>query len=263
MRVRRASDNVEADVGFDAGELKLTSPISNTSDAQSYTDFADFVDHTGTPTNAFVRYWYDQSGNSNDAGTATQPDQPKIYDATTGFIEEGSVGYEKPALDFDGSNDKLQFSASTDANIYYGIFIVRQGTTGIFLGSLVTNLYWMDIGNGGTSTTLQNGFNGASDPSDYSIFRKNGATAFTTTTTRNDYKTAFYDGSQVLMSALTDGSSVATGALTSLNLGSYTGGGFAFNGTLQEFIMYKSTTSSQSSFAGGVENNINGFFNIY
>jgi hypothetical protein len=157
----------------------------------------------------------------------------------------------------------LQFSASTDANIYYGIFIVRQGTTGIFLGSLVTNLYWMDIGNGGTSTTLQNGFNGASDPSDYSIFRKNGATAFTTTTTRNDYKTAFYDGSQVLMSALTDGSSEATGALTSLNLGSYTGGGFPFNGTLQEFIMYKSTTSSQSSFAGGVENNINGFFNIY
>lgn len=99
MRVRRASDNVEADVGFDgSNELSLTSPISNTSDAQSYTDFADFVDHTGTPTDAFVRYWYDQAS-TNDAGQATAGSQPQIYDATTGLITENG----KPAIQVDTS----------------------------------------------------------------------------------------------------------------------------------------------------------------
>ena len=264
MRVRRASDNVEADVGFDSNnELSLTSPISNTSNAQSYTDLADFVDHTGTPTSAFCRYWYDQSGNSNDAGTATEPNQPKIYDATTGLIEEGSAGNEKPALDFDGSNDKIQFPAAINASFYYSIFIARQGTTGIFLGSLDTNQYWMDIGVGGTSTSLQSGFNGPFDGAlDYAIFRKNGATAFSTTTTRAEYATAFYDGNQVLMSALTDGSA-ETATLSNFNLGSYTGGGFAYNGNCQEFIMYQSTTSNQSSNASAIETDINGYFNIY
>ncbi len=90
MRVRRASDSVEADVGFDSSnELSLTSPISNTSDAQSYTDLADFVDHTGTPSDAFVRYWYDQAS-SNDAGQATSTAQPQIYDASTGLIDRSS-----------------------------------------------------------------------------------------------------------------------------------------------------------------------------
>ncbi len=98
MRIRRASDNVEADVGFNGSdEVGLTSAISNTSDAQSYTDFADFVDHTGTPTDAFVRYWYDQSGNANDAGQSTSTEQPKIYNATTpGIIEKNS----RPGLSF-------------------------------------------------------------------------------------------------------------------------------------------------------------------
>jgi hypothetical protein len=97
MRVRRASDNVEADVGFDSNnEFGLTSPISNTSDAQSYTDFADFVDHTGTPTDAFVRYWYDQSTNANDAGTATESNQPKVYNGG-GIVEKNS----RPGLLFD------------------------------------------------------------------------------------------------------------------------------------------------------------------
>ena len=102
MRVRRASDNVEADVGFDAGELKLTSPISNTSDAQSYTDFADFVDHTGTPTTAYVRWWYDQSGNALDAGQATSVDQPTIYDGGALLTRNG-----KPILTFADGTDHL------------------------------------------------------------------------------------------------------------------------------------------------------------
>ena len=98
MRVRRASDSVEADVGFNASnEFSLTSPISNTSDGLSYTDFADFVDHTGTPTDGFVRLWYDQM-NSKDFGQPTAGNQWQIYDATTGILEEGPVGNLNPIL---------------------------------------------------------------------------------------------------------------------------------------------------------------------
>jgi hypothetical protein len=116
MRVRRASDNVEADVGFDgSNELSLTSPISNTSDAQSYTDFADFVDHTGTPTDAFVRYWYDQSSNSNDAGQSTAGSQMQIYNGSAVITENG-----KPALQHgtvDGGLDITGYTGGTDATV--------------------------------------------------------------------------------------------------------------------------------------------------
>jgi len=69
MRVRRDSDNVEADIGFDSNnEFGLTSPVSNPSSGGPFTDFADFIGHGGTPANGFVRWWYDQSGNAVDAG---------------------------------------------------------------------------------------------------------------------------------------------------------------------------------------------------
>ena len=117
MRVRRASDNVEADVAFNsANEIGLTSAISNTSDAQSYTDFADFVDHTGTPTNAFVRYWYDQSGNANDAGQSTAVEQPKIYNATTpGIVEKNS----RPGLSFAFNLFNLTSQISFTGNAHF------------------------------------------------------------------------------------------------------------------------------------------------
>ena len=127
MRVRRASDNVEADIAFDAGELKLTSGVSNTSDAQSYTDFGDFVDHTGTPTDGFVRWLYDQSGNANDAGQSTSGLQPKIYDSSTGIVTDGA----KPAMSV-ASGDRFTangFASSFDGeDIPLSFFCVANPT---------------------------------------------------------------------------------------------------------------------------------------
>lgn len=126
MRIRRISDSVEADVGFDSNNvLGLTSPISNTSDAQSYTDFADFVDHTGTPTDAFCRFWYDQSGNANDAYQITTGLQPQIYDASTGLIQENS----KPALFVDGnatSGNALYAQGFGTGNTRYFSYVARM-----------------------------------------------------------------------------------------------------------------------------------------
>jgi hypothetical protein len=273
MRVRRDSDNVEADVGFDASdEFSLTSPISATSNGLSYTDFADFIGHGGTPANGLVRYWYDQSqsggtGSGNDAGVAGGVRQPKIYDSSTGIIEEGSVGFEKPALNFDGTNHLL-YPWTSGTNIYYSFFTVRQfaNSAGLGIGAQSEASYIADVYQNNSAYTLQFGWNGSSpnDPTntDYLLYRKDGAAAFTSLTTRAQYGAAFYTGNQNLMGFLTDGSPNSTTS-TQIIIGSYTGPALFVTGNIQEFIMFQSTTSNESSNATGIETDINGHFNIY
>jgi hypothetical protein len=70
IRVRRSSDNTEQDIGFNVfGELDTVSLLA----------FA------GASGNAWVRTWYDQSGNSNDATQTTTSNQPKIV--SNGTVE--------------------------------------------------------------------------------------------------------------------------------------------------------------------------------
>lgn len=78
IKVRRASDNVEADIGFASGGLDTTALAS----------------HCGV-SDGFVSVWYDQA-NSNNVTQATATAQPKIYDGTTGVVTENG----KPAIYF-------------------------------------------------------------------------------------------------------------------------------------------------------------------
>jgi hypothetical protein len=68
IRVRRASDNTEQDIGF----------VSNELDISALTTFC-------SGTNGFVKTWYDQSGNGYDATQTTDASQPQI-------VSSGSVG---------------------------------------------------------------------------------------------------------------------------------------------------------------------------
>lgn len=87
IRVRRASDNTEQNIGFDAlGNL-------NTS---ALTTFC-------TGTNGFVTTWYDQSGNNKNGLQISAISQPKIYDSVTGVLTQNG----KPTVSFDGTNDFL------------------------------------------------------------------------------------------------------------------------------------------------------------
>ena len=76
VRVRRSSDNAEADIGFSNNEL----------------DTSAMAAHCGS-SDGFVKTWYDQSGNTNDATQTSTGSQPKIYDGTTGVVTENG----KPA----------------------------------------------------------------------------------------------------------------------------------------------------------------------
>ena len=79
LRVRRASDNAEQDIGFDG---------SGNVDSNAISTFC-------SGTNGFLRKWYDQSGNANDVNQTTTAEQPKIYDSVAGVItENGNVALE-------------------------------------------------------------------------------------------------------------------------------------------------------------------------
>ena len=98
IRVRRSSDNAEADIGFDGTDL----------DTSSLTSFCSGTD-------GFVTTWYDQSGNANNATQGTAANQPKI-------VSSGSVitvnGYQ--VIQYDGSNDNLGTSLTATGTMLMG-----------------------------------------------------------------------------------------------------------------------------------------------
>ena len=93
IKVRRASDNTEQDIGF----------VDNELDTSSLETFCGSTD-------GFVTTWYDQSGASGAANMtqSTASNQPKIYDGATSSVvlENG-----KPTIDFDYTSTQ-HFSAT-------------------------------------------------------------------------------------------------------------------------------------------------------
>lgn len=96
VRVRRSSDNLEADIGFDAfGDL----------------DTAALASHCGAGS-GFVVTWYDQSGNSRNATQATAGSQPRLFNA--GAVE--LLG-SRPSLFALGSGCHLTFTGASAAQV--------------------------------------------------------------------------------------------------------------------------------------------------
>ena len=92
IRVRRSSDNTEQDIGFSSGEL----------DTATLLTFAGAGD-------AFVKTWYDQSGNSNDAAQASTAIQPEIVSSGAVILKNG-----KPAVYFSSSSFILESTSATE-----------------------------------------------------------------------------------------------------------------------------------------------------
>ncbi len=85
IRVRRSSDNVEADIGFSGNAL----------------DTAALTAHVGA-NSGFVVTWYDQSGNGRHVTNATTTQQPRIVNAGTIELQNS-----KPSIFFDGTAHHL------------------------------------------------------------------------------------------------------------------------------------------------------------
>jgi hypothetical protein len=92
MRVRRSSDNAEADIGFDgSGNLDTTALLA----------------HVGAGS-GYVRTWYDQSGNTRNAGQSTSGYQARNVNA----------GVLDTHIKFDGANDFYTLTGSFPVGSY-------------------------------------------------------------------------------------------------------------------------------------------------
>lgn len=103
IRVRRASDDAEADCGSDA----------------------EIAAHCGG-SSGFVRTLYDQSGNGRHAHQTSQSSQPQIYDGSSVIAQVGG----KPSCQFDGLNDFLVCPVMSGSGLttvdYFGAARVQQ-----------------------------------------------------------------------------------------------------------------------------------------
>jgi len=232
IRVRRASDNTEQDIGFNASRGLDTSAL------------ATFC----SGTDGFVKTWYDQSGNGNDATQTTLGYQPKIYDSSTGVIEEGSSGNEKPAVEFDGTNDHFTKAFTLTNPVSH--FVVAQASS---VGDIVIDGYGNNNRNSLYTTS---------------------ATEIRLSNTTSLYQTRI-NGAQAVFSSISNGASSllavngssATGTLGTASMDGVTIGtfgtiilSFCLNGTMQEIVLYG---SDQTSNRTGIEDNINDYYSIY
>jgi hypothetical protein len=108
IRVRRASDNTEQDIGF----------VDNELDTSALTTFCSGTD-------GFVETWYDQSGNGNDATQATATNQPQIVNGGT------YLGY------LDINNRLLTTSMPYTNGVDYSAFKVIKQKGGAVIGATV------------------------------------------------------------------------------------------------------------------------------
>jgi hypothetical protein len=231
VRVRRSSDNTEQD--FTAAQ------VTN----GTLTTFCGAG-------NGFVRTWYDQSGNANNAGQATTASQPQIVSAGSLLLEAS-----KPVIRFDGSDDFLsQINNTSISQPFTTVIAVKRiaGTSNpnaFRAASGATNpaavLYW------GTDASLQ-------------IFA-GGAINLGNSTTNNILAAVAWNGAASVYS-VNGGqvtSSPGTGYLTNtepLRIGRGVSETEYANISLREFIIYP---SNQAANLAGINFNINAHYAIY
>lgn len=232
IEVRRSSDNTTQDIGYDAnGDLDTTALLS----------FVGAGD-------GFIRTWYDQSGNGNNATQTTTTLQPLI-------VSSGSVNQlgttPKPAINF--NNDYLDTPLQNDIqgflDVYKSFNLTSYSPTGaITLGSTTSGSIFYQYS--GTNFLMSGTIN--------SIAVNDGVHRLT-----NFYQ----DGTLgVINHNNTDYTNTVTGYnINSTNrvfrIGAYpAGSSWNFIGNMQEFIIY---SGNQSANKAGIKSNINAYFLIY
>lgn len=228
VRVRRASDNTEQDIGFNGLAL----------DTASLTSFC-------TGTNGFVVTWYDQSGNARNATQSTTSNQPKIYDSSTGVILSGGI----PAVEFNGANSqRLAVSASISAGTphFWGVHEFNGGIVYFFVGINADNTFGID-----NSTSLS--------------FRQSGSTFATATTASRTRKSWNWlnDGANTKAAVNNDAYTTATQTKATLlqpRIGSNGAQAGFFTGKIQAIVGY---TADKTSDRAAIDTALNNFYSIY
>lgn len=291
MRVRRetggtAGDDDEANVKYDttvAGDaiITLDSPIDNASAGVSSTTLGQFL-NVGTVggttyTNAdsltvtascLVSAWYDLSGRQRHTRQATFSNQPQIHNGTvdTDLIQENG----QPAVEFDGTDDKLTRSTSDSITGFVSLFTVATSD------SLTSG----GIGNDGRTvlsidTTVTNGqrraniiWNGGSGSTWYyytSVYGANNQITTATVDAQYLHSSIFDNVGNDNQGAVDGGSLVSlSGTLNTMSnydiLVGTSSANEVWSGYIQEMIFWN---TDQTSNRSAIETDVNGFFSIF
>ncbi len=238
IRVRRADDNAEQDIGFRNNEL-------DTSTLETFSLGSD----------CFVTTWYDQSGNGKNTTQSTAANQPKIVSSGTTITEGG-----KAAVEFDGTNDHFEiddFTSILSKTNSHSSFSVHKANKvdGTIMASATgsTDRYCLqyDSSNDAMAVMYYTG-------------------SFIRSATRNvngDYNlfSEFWNASELTSFnnsvESTDVEATTTNSTTTTTIGILNNGSqSSYGGVMQEIIVYN---SNQSTNRSGIETNINDFYSIY
>jgi len=223
VRVRRDSDNVEQD--FTAAQINDGT-------------LATFC----SGTDGFISIWYDQSRHRNNLSQTAATSQPKLVN--NGVIV--AINGKSAAL-FDGNNDYLlnsllnisqpytMFDVSQASAIHSGIVIgIGADRSSYYSSSGTRNLYLYSNLIGSTYTANTTNLSFALANNTQSAIALNGASAII--------------------------GNAGNAGVASMSLGAQVSGGAAFNGYVQEFIIYP---TDQTANRTGIETNINTEYTIY
>jgi hypothetical protein len=247
IRVRRSSDNTEADIGF---------------------NFNDELDTTALLAfcgagNGFVTIWYDQSGNGRNATQTTAANQPQIVSSGNIILDNG-----KPSAQFDGINDLLE--ADSLATVFSGEDIPLSRIL-VLSPNTVASQNFFSFGNTGSNSPLKTLEIVSSDIYQL-LYRTNTgiskSTNFPTIKLSQQLLDEYNSGTitNVFLDSINKISNFDVD-LGIINLNTATIGALRrtatvlfYSGKIQEIILYN---SNQSSNRTGIETNINDFYSIY
>lgn len=251
VEIRRSSDNALKDFYPDSnGELSLTSEDG------SGTTLGDWV----STDDGYVRTWYDQTANTNNATQTSSSAQPEIISGGA-LLTAGT----KPALDFTATATSLILTTN--------LFAATETEVSVFgaIQTSITNAHIVGTGSGGTGFLNSYGF-GVIMSSNRVVLKANdnsvGLFLQATTTVYSTLKTfaALFNANS---SVEVDGVEENTSS-TALNPWAYSrttiGGSMgnsgtairdAYNGKLPELIIYH---SDQGANASGIEANQSNYF---
>lgn len=229
IRVRRASDNTEQDIGF----------VNDVLDTSTLTTFC-------SGTNGFVTTCYDQSGNGRNATQSTAANQPQVVSSGSVILENN-----KPCLRFDGTNDYL-FSnfGSTIIQPNSNFIVTTMPTT--FFGFIY------DSSPSNRQALLRDGNNSRLDffcGIDLITSNLIDLNQYLIETLASGISSKVYANSNIIGNGNPGSNSISNLYIGSGNfIGNYS------NMDFQELIFYP---SDQSSNRTGINTNINDFYSIY